>query len=36
MNLDIELRDPGEPFNIEEVSKEETSWVVWVVDDEPQ
>lgn len=36
MNLDIELRDAGNKFNIELVTQDQTNWFVWVEDDEPQ
>jgi hypothetical protein len=36
MNFDIELRDPGDKFNIELVTQEQTTWLIWMEDDEPQ
>jgi hypothetical protein len=34
MNLDIELRDPGDKFNIELVTQEQNNWFIWIEDDE--
>jgi hypothetical protein len=34
MNLDIELRDPGDKFNIELITQEQSAWVIWLTDDE--
>lgn len=36
MNLDVDLRDPGEKFNIELVTQDQSTWVIWVSEDEPQ
>jgi hypothetical protein len=35
MNFDVDLRDPGDKFNIDLITQEEqTVWVMWISDDD--